>query len=229
MDDAAPPEPPADDLSPGRKRRPFKVTCGAWGRQRKAPCANAPSVGRTRCRFHGGKTPRKRTDAAGTSRLYASFATDEEKAAFKDVHAELVKDPAGCLLREAAALKVRIDQALRRMNSDGMIVSERTATKEKYLDRQVLEDGTYSPPKSIREIERMQQRQVDAIEPLSNALIRMAKIINEAAELRRNPPGASGRESALSMNEAAQILISEFSDPGALPQPTGVEAEAEPA
>jgi hypothetical protein len=105
---------------------------------------------------------------------------------------------------------------LGRMDENGMLISERTATKESYQDREVGEDGSLLPPKSIREIQRMSQRQVDGIEPVSSALVKLAKIIGDAADLRRNPPGGTGTEGPLSMRQARDLMLDVFGDSGAL-------------
>ena len=62
---------------------PVKRQCGALNRQ-GLPCKVAPMTGKTRCRLHGGKTPKGQNagkrNGNHSSGLYAKYLTDAEQA-----------------------------------------------------------------------------------------------------------------------------------------------------
>jgi hypothetical protein len=59
---------------------PLNRRCGAKNRQGE-PCKLAPMIGKTRCRLHGGKTP-KGGIGNPVHGMYTSRLTDEEKTVF---------------------------------------------------------------------------------------------------------------------------------------------------
>ena len=80
-----------------------KTICGAKNRQGK-PCQNSPVTGRTRCRMHGGATPRggKGNPKHG---LYTQALTPEEQAMFDGIQL-------GEMEREIRMAKIMLNRCL---------------------------------------------------------------------------------------------------------------------
>lgn len=78
--------------------------CGAKTRS-GTPCRKAPITGRTRCRNHGGKTPRGTANAAKPGSLYSKFLTPDELALHDNMELGKVDD-------ELRFLRIRLTREL---------------------------------------------------------------------------------------------------------------------
>lgn len=81
-------------------------TCGAKTRSGE-PCKRAPAKGRTRCRLHGGATPKGRQNAK-THGIYAAFLSEDEKSVWNSLELGKVDDELRlCRIQLMRALKAQ--------------------------------------------------------------------------------------------------------------------------
>lgn len=81
-------------------------TCGAKTRS-GAPCKKAPKKGRTRCRLHGGATPKGQRNNVKHG-IYAAYLTEDEKVAWQSLELGKVDDELRlCRIQLMRALKAQ--------------------------------------------------------------------------------------------------------------------------
>lgn len=165
--------------------------------------------------MHGGASPRKHG--------FRASGVDEAKVAA--IREQIRTNAADVIDDKAARLLALVDKLYERMHPDGTVVTERVATKEEIVDRVRDANGELGEAQHVREIRRSTRKKVDVTQPLAEATAKLVKMLSEAAAMRRQPPPIQQTTFIIGQDAAAQILLDEFSDSGALPEPTGDVAD----
>lgn len=147
-----------------RKRNEPKDTkprCGAKTRaEGHAPCKRRPSIGRARCKLHGGAKgngAQKKNANAATHGLYSQILRGEEIPEFSVALKQLVDDPRDILLRCCAFLTVKLNSLMRRQAGDGLTLIERT--------------------------EKLGDKHIDVTEPIGRAGTHLAGMLESVAKI----------------------------------------------
>ncbi len=98
-----------------------KNICGAKTRQ-GTPCARRPARGRTRCRLHGGATPRGRASPHFKTGEYSKFLPDSLIGRYEEAQAD---SDLRSLHRDIAILQVRIVELCQLVRHDGSPETDR--------------------------------------------------------------------------------------------------------
>lgn len=153
-----------------------KKTCGARNRQGQ-PCKKAPMRGRTRCRNHGGATPKGNRNAV-THGLYAQ-PTAEQRADFERHFRMLMSDPKTAVAAMAANICTQVER-VQRSAPDGVLRLE-TTRKTIKGDAWSTDDGMDVPAGEV-ETERT-EKHVDITGPMADALAKAARITTAAYDI----------------------------------------------
>jgi hypothetical protein len=169
-----------------------KLICGAKNRQGE-PCAKPPLKGKTRCKLHGGKTPKSQN--AGSSNgnhkhsLYANALTEAEAAAWDEVQL-------GNVDQEIRMCKIWLARA---MELDSAIGKDpHNLTNKAGLQLTEVRQSTNGDNKSTDII----SRRPDTIVRINVLLGRIAQLEKTRSELL-----AAARESGEGIDDKARDLV----------------------
>ena len=153
-----------------------KQICGARNRQGK-PCQKSPMMGRTRCRNHGGATPKGQRNALKHG-LYSQVLPVDLVGDYEANRAALEGDTRKALLDQVALIMTQAQRVVR-ASPEGFLRLESTRKTVKG-DAWQTDDGADVPAGEV-ETERT-EKHVEITAPLAEALLkasRMAQIAHE--------------------------------------------------
>lgn len=152
--------------------------CGAKLRGKDRHCTKHPMKGRTRCRLHGGATPKGNRNAV-THGLYAKHLPADLVKDYERNRAALAKDPRTALLDAVALIQTHAQRVVR-SSPDGFLKLE-TTRKTIKGDAWDTDDGMQIPAGEV-ETERT-EKHVEVTGALSDALLKAARIAAVAYDI----------------------------------------------
>lgn len=182
--------------------------------------------------MHGGKQNGVGRVGKPRTGMFRRHMTDAQLERFEERYAEMLKDPVGAMLADAAFLQSKLDDAMERVGPDGMITFRRQGTKQtkqEWINTARNGEAPDWKPTGFKETnESVAESREFALEPIARVMNQANGIVANAAAMKsKGLIFTDDSEGELTRERMADILRGVFGEAGALEAhvPAVIDAE----
>lgn len=189
------------------ENEPADGRCGAKLRGKARYCQKRPMAGRSRCRLHGGATPKGQRNAWKHG-LYSNVLPGELVDDYELNRAALSKNTREALLDQAALIMTQAQRVVK-ASTDGFLKLESTRKTVKG-DAWETDDGKTVPAGEV-ETERT-EKHVEITAPLAEALLKAARMAQIAHDIPMTVAKTRLLDQGHDPDQPITVLMPDFGD-----------------